>query len=166
MNVLLYFLYFLNVLFIEFDPLCQKLWASLSNSGIFYACSPNMVMSHDPRSKFRKSLCFLISAFNIKKSYKISSRKALYFKSYQPKTSWGGGGWKTPPKHFWAKQKRKQIFAAFTDFEKAFDTVWRCALLYKRLKAGIHSRMFNMIKSMYEETYCSVKCKDDLVKPF
>ena len=35
------------------------------------------------------------SAFNIRKSHKISSRKALYFRSYQPKTSrggWGGGG--------------------------------------------------------------------------
>ena len=32
------------------------------------------------------------SAFNIGKSYKMSSRKALYFRSYQPKTSPGGGG--------------------------------------------------------------------------
>ena len=60
------------------------------------------------------------------------------------------------------KQNRKQIFAAFIDFEKAFDTVWRDALLYKLLKEGIHGRMFNMIKSMYEETYYSVKCKDGL----
>ena len=60
------------------------------------------------------------------------------------------------------KQNRKQIFAAFIDFEKAFDTVWRDALLYKLLKAGKHGRMFNMIKSMYEETYYSVKCKDGL----
>ena len=39
---------------------------------------------------------FLNSAFNIGKSCKISSRKAFYFRSYQPKTS-RGGGWKTPP---------------------------------------------------------------------
>ena len=58
------------------------------------------------------------------------------------------------------KQNRKQIFAAFINFEKAFDTVWRDVLLYKFLKAGIHGRMFNMIKSMYEETCYSVKCKD------
>ena len=64
------------------------------------------------------------------------------------------------------KQNRKQIFAAFIDFEKAFDTVWRDALLYKLLKAGIHGRMFNMIKSMYEETYYSVKCKDGLTTFF
>ena len=60
------------------------------------------------------------------------------------------------------KQNRKQIFAAFIDFEKAFDTVWRDDLLYKLLKAGIHGRMLNMIKSMYEETCYSVKCKDGL----
>ena len=40
-------------------PLCQKLWAFLSNLGIFYdARSPNMVMSHDPGSKFRKIFMF------------------------------------------------------------------------------------------------------------
>ena len=31
------------------------------------------------------------------------------------------------------KQSRKHIFAAFIDFEKAFDSVWRDALLYKLL---------------------------------
>ena len=38
--------------------------------------------------------------------------------------------------------------------------------MYKLLKAGIHGRMFNMIKSMYEETYYSVKCKDGLTAFF
>ena len=31
------------------------------------------------------------STFDIRKSHKISSGKALYFRSYQPKTSRGGG---------------------------------------------------------------------------
>ena len=43
---------------------------------------------------FEKNLFFPNLAFNIRKSYKISSRKALYFRRYQPKTS---RGWKTPP---------------------------------------------------------------------
>ena len=34
------------------------------------------------------------STFNIRKSHKISSGQALYFRSYQPKTLWG---WKIPP---------------------------------------------------------------------
>ena len=62
----------------------------MSNFGIFYdACSPSMPMSRDPGSKFRKKLIFPNSAFNIGRSCKISSRKALYFRSYQPKTSRG-----------------------------------------------------------------------------
>ena len=65
----------------------------MSNFGIFYdAHSPNMAMSRDPRSKFRKNFIFPNSAFNIGKSCKIYSRKALYFRSYQPETSRGGGG--------------------------------------------------------------------------
>ena len=43
-------------------------------------------------ANFEKILFFPNSPFYIRKSYKISSRKALYFRSYQPKTSWGGGG--------------------------------------------------------------------------
>ena len=46
-------------------------------------------MSRDPRSKFRKKLFFPNSAFNIRKSYKFSSREALCFRSYQPETSLG-----------------------------------------------------------------------------
>ena len=71
----------------------SKVMGIYVNFGIFYnARSPNMAMSRDPRNKFRKILLFPNSAFNIRKSYKISSRKALYFKSYQPKTSRRGGG--------------------------------------------------------------------------
>ena len=45
--------------FIEFEPLCQKLWAFMSIFGSFYdARSPNMAMSRDPRSKFRKNFIF------------------------------------------------------------------------------------------------------------
>ena len=34
--------------------------------------------------------------------------------------------------------------------------------MYKILKAGIHGRMFNIITSMYEETYYSVRRQDGL----
>ena len=53
----------------------------------FYnAHSPNMVMSRDPRSKFRKTFICPNSRFNIRKSHNITSVKALYFKSCQQKT--------------------------------------------------------------------------------
>ena len=48
-------------------------------------------------ANFEKFLFFLNSGFNIRKSYKISGREALYFRSYQPKTSLGGGVKKPPP---------------------------------------------------------------------
>ena len=71
--------------------LCQFL-------AFFYdARSPNMAMSCDPRSKFRKNLFFPNTAFNITKIYEISSRKALYFRSYQPKTSRGVENSPPPP---------------------------------------------------------------------
>ena len=49
-------------------------------------------------ANFETILFFPNSAFNSRKRYKISSIKALYFRSYQPKTS--RGGWKTPPQCF------------------------------------------------------------------
>ena len=46
-------------IFIAFEALCQKLWAFMSNFGIFYdAHSLNMAISRDPRSKFRKNFIF------------------------------------------------------------------------------------------------------------
>ena len=42
-------------------------------------------------ANFKKFSLRPSSAFNIRKSHKISSRKALYLKRYQPKTSLGGG---------------------------------------------------------------------------
>ena len=54
------------------------------------ARSPNMVMSRDPTSKFQFFSFCPNSTFNIRKSHKISSGKALYFRSYQSKTLRGG----------------------------------------------------------------------------
>ena len=48
-------------------------------------------------ANFEKMLFFPNSAFNTGKSCKISSRKALCFRSYQPKTSQGGGKHPPPP---------------------------------------------------------------------
>ena len=41
------------------------------------------------KKQISKKLLFPNSAFNIWKSYKVFSRKALYFRSYQPETSRG-----------------------------------------------------------------------------
>ena len=79
----MYFLLNLSHYVKSYGHLCQILVF------FYHARPPNIAMSHDPRRKFRKKNYFFSnSAFNIRKSYKISSRKALYFRSYQPKTSW------------------------------------------------------------------------------
>ena len=43
------------------------------------------------------------------------------------------------------------------NFSKAFDTVWRPALLYKILRKGIGGNFFNIIKHMYSTTKCAVR---------
>ena len=65
---------------------------------LFYdARSLNMVMPRDSRCKSRFFLFCSNSTFNIRESHKISSGKALYFRSYQQKTSRGWGGKHSPP---------------------------------------------------------------------
>ena len=48
------------------------------------------------------------------------------------------------------KLKKKKFFAAFVDFEKAFDTVWRDALWSKLLINNINGKMYNVIYNMYQ----------------
>ena len=64
----------------------------MSNFGIFTMPALQIWPCHvTQEANFEKFLFFSNSAFNIRKSYKISSRKAPYFRSYQPKTLTGGG---------------------------------------------------------------------------
>ena len=67
-----------SVIFMEFEPLYQKLREFLPNIGSFYnACSLNMVISRDPRCNSENVLFCPNSAFNIRKRHKISSGKTL-----------------------------------------------------------------------------------------
>ena len=76
-----------NVLFLlnlshyvkSYGHLCQIL-------AFFRMPAPQIWPCHiTQKANFEKIIFFLNSAFNIGKSCKISSRKALYFRSYQPK---------------------------------------------------------------------------------
>ena len=101
-----------NVLFIEFKPPCQKLWAFLSNFGIFYdAGSPNMVMSRDPRSKFQNFfIFFLILHFTAGKVTKFLVEKLSTSEVSSQKPH--GGMENTPP-------------------PSAFRVNWRSSLYFK-----------------------------------
>jgi hypothetical protein len=45
----------------------------------------------------------------------------------------------------------------FIDFQKAFDKVWRSALMYKLLNIGVGGRFYNILKSMYTDNVSAVK---------
>lgn len=47
-------------------------------------------------------------------------------------------------------KKKKKLYCAFIDFEKAFDKVWREGLWYKLLLNNINGKMLNIIQNMYK----------------
>lgn len=48
-------------------------------------------------------------------------------------------------------------FACFMDTKKAFDTVNRDLLWFKLLRLGINGKMFNAIKSLYNDVQCVLR---------
>ena len=48
------------------------------------------------------------------------------------------------------KLKKRKLFCAFIDFEKAFDKVWREGLFYKMMLNKINGKMYNVIINMYD----------------
>jgi hypothetical protein len=55
------------------------------------------------------------------------------------------------------KMLRKDLYICFVDFSKAYDNVWRNALLYKMLLHNIGGNFYRCVKKMYEKTLCVVK---------
>lgn len=53
--------------------------------------------------------------------------------------------------------KGSPLYACFVDFRKAFDSVWRQALLCKLLKANIRGKLFNIIEDMYSNDMVCLK---------
>ena len=48
--------------------------------------------------------------------------------------------------------KRKKLYCAFVDFEKAFDFVHRNSLFFKLLQNHINGKFFRIVKNMYQDT--------------
>jgi hypothetical protein len=49
------------------------------------------------------------------------------------------------------KRKKKKMYCAFIDFEKAFDKIWREELWYKLLINNINGKMLNVIQNIYKD---------------
>ena len=77
----MYFLLNLSLYVKSYGHLCQFLAFFTMPTLQIWPCQVTQ------EANFQKILFFPNSAFNIRKSYKISRRKALYFRCYQPKTS-------------------------------------------------------------------------------
>ena len=56
-----------------------------------------------------------------------------------------------------AFNRDKKVFCASIDFSKAFDYINRDCPWYKLLNSGIRGNIFNIIKSMYMNTFSKVK---------
>ena len=57
-------------------------------------------------------------------------------------------------------KKKKKMHACFVDLRKAFDSVWREALLYKLCKMGVGLHIFKLLKEQNLNTTSSLKHKD------
>ena len=54
-------------------------------------------------------------------------------------------------------QAKKRLYCAFIDLKKAFDSVSRTSLWFKMIKSGIDGKLFDIIRSMYENIKLRVK---------
>ena len=55
----------------------------------------------------------------------------------------------TTPIDKYVKKLKSPLYVCFVNFKKAYDSVWRQALLYKLLRLNINGLFFNILKSMY-----------------
>ena len=58
------------------------------------------------------------------------------------------------------RSKKKKLYCAFIDFEKAFDRVWRDGLFHKLLLNNINGKMYNIIFNMYTSVKSCISYKN------
>ena len=61
---------------------------------------------------------------------------------------------------------KERVYACFVDFRKAFDSVWHVGLFYKLLGAGIGGQFYNLIKTLYCNSSCSIRIGDNKTRSF
>ena len=60
----------------------------------------------------------------------------------------------------------EKIYACFVDFKKAFDSVWHDGLLNKLLQIDVGGSFYNLIKSLYHNSSCSIKIAQKQTRSF
>ena len=60
----------------------------------------------------------------------------------------------------------EKIYACFVDFKKAFDSVWHDGLLNKLLQIDVGGSFYNLIKSLYHNSSCSIKIAEKQTASF
>ena len=60
----------------------------------------------------------------------------------------------------------EKIYACFVDFKKAFDSVWHDGLLFKLLQINVGGCFYNLIKSLYSNSSCSIKIGNSQTRSF
>ena len=64
------------------------------------------------------------------------------------------------------KSTRECVFGAFIDFRKAFDTIWRKALILKLKQYGFEGKLVNLIEDYYKERSACLKIGNNITDDF
>ena len=64
------------------------------------------------------------------------------------------------------KKLKRNVYAVFVDFRKAFDSVCRQALFYKLAQNGVTGKFYNVLKDMYINSYGHIKLSGYLSNRF
>jgi hypothetical protein len=62
--------------------------------------------------------------------------------------------------------EKKKVYAAFVDFRKCFDMLYRNGIWFKLIQTGVSTKMVRMLKSLYENVKCCVKVNGALTENF
>ena len=66
----------------------------------------------------------------------------------------------------YAYYHKEKVYACFVDFRKAFDSVWHEGLFYKLLKINIGGHFYNLIKTLYCSSTCSIRIGENKTRYF
>ena len=66
----------------------------------------------------------------------------------------------------YTSKKKGRYYCIFVDFSKAFDSVSHICLWYKLLKAGVHGRIINTLRSMYAKLQAAVVTPEGVAQFF